>query len=1145
VAEEKKMSKCLKCGFDNPDSMKFCGECGARLEQAGEISRAERRPVVILFADIVGYTAMSEKMDPEQVQDILNQCFSLTSAVITRYEGTVDKYVGDEVMALFGVPAAHENDPERAMRAALEIREGLKELSGKIGFDIQMRQGLNVGEVVTGAVGGDGKADHTVIGDAVNLASRLEHLAAPGEIAVSEELAWLGKHIFDFSDLGEHQLKGKAETVHAYRLDSVKADRGKVRGIGGLWSPMVGRDRELKSLLDSFDQCARERKSRAVFVIAEPGGGKSRLLQEFNSSLKEKTQKQNMKFTLAFGRCLPFGGASLGPVIEMLRGIFGLRENDEPEAVKAKIQAETSRYFGDRQIGLFDPSRVFNVLLGLEPEESLGGNLTADQLQKQIKLVLVEFFGMLASRSPLLLVVEDLHWADELSLDILEYLVNFHRDLPILFLGLSRPPTQEGARAAAMSQRLVAQGNGFSLHLSELKPEDVRQIIHAMLEIEELPSVVKERIVEYSGGNPLFVEEIIRYLIDQGLLLPAEGYWRAAGEISQAVIPNTLQGLLLSRIDQLPSSQKSIIQHAAVVGKIFWERLVSELMEKEISGGLADLALRDMVRRSLQSSLSDDIEYIFKHILVQEAAYNTILKKFRVNLHAKVVKLIEEKYPALIDQYADLLAYHAERSEDRQKNIHYSILAGDKNRRLHANHQAREFYHRALGIMESDPSLRQQCFDIGIKLSDVCSSLGENDEAISLLNKYLSCAQGPEQEAMMFRKIGENYQRKSKYDQALQHLERAVAKLSTDPNSLEMFNVFRELAWVYYLKGHLDRANNFAAGAVRILDAQKGSDPLRIERARAAASNLLAIFESREGKYDQAIEHHLQQIEILKKQESFASLGAPYNNLGTVYWSKGDIRKALEYLEKSMGIAEKTGEMLSVAISCNNLGGIYLDLNYPEKARRYFERYLDINARIANRLGDAYGHSGLGRLHKSQGELSKAVEEFEISLEVSREVQSRILEASALYNLSDAHCRLGHLDKAEGYYLQAQAVMKETGSKDQDGNPLLEGRILLARAEKGSPEEKTAHLNKARQLLLGQLESGGFSDDEEKPFEFYHLLAVTQLLLGETERARESSQKASDQICKYCDQLDQEMQTNYKAKKDICEILEFGKKLGI
>jgi class 3 adenylate cyclase/predicted ATPase len=1139
------MAKCAKCGFENPATMKFCGECGTKLDFSTGLSSAERRLVVVLFADIVGYTALSERLDPELVQDILNQCFALVSEIIKKYEGTIDKYVGDEVMALFGVPAAHENDAERAMRAALDIREGLKELSRKIGVDIKMRQGLNSGEVVAGEVGSGERIDHTVIGDAVNLASRLQHLADPGEIAVSEELAWQGKHVFEFSDLGLRQIKGKSDTVRAYRLSSLRTERGKVRGIGRLWSPMVGRQNELNILFDAYQRTFEKKQAQAVFVIAEPGCGKSRLLQEFISGLNEKNAEQDLCFKLIFGRCLPFGGSSLGPVIEMLRTVFGIKENDEPEIMKAKAAKWVEDYFGNRKVGLYLPIKIFNVILGLDPDEILGENLTAEQLQKQIKLTLVELFGILAEKDPLLVVVEDLHWIDESSLDILEFVISYHCDQPILFLGLSRPETQEGARVSVMIQRLTAKGIGRNMHLAELKPEDVRQIIHSMLEIEELPVSVKNKIVEYAGGNPLFVEEIIRYLIDQGLLLPAEGYWRAAGDIGEAVLPNTLQGLLLSRIDQLPVTQKSIIQHAAVVGKIFWEQLVSELMDKDISGGLADLILRDMVRRSLQSNLSDDIEYIFKHILVQEAAYNTILKKYRINLHAKVVKLIEEKYPGLIDQYADLLAYHAERSEDKDKSIHYSIQAGDKNRKLFANQQARDFYRRALKLMENESAYKEKCYETGIKLADICSTMGDNDEAINLLNEYLKCAKNPEQEALIFRKLGENYQRKSKYDQALQHLDRAAAKLSTNPVSLEMFNIIREQAWVNYLKGQLDRASELAAGAATLLDNMKGENQDKIERARAAVNNLQAIFEGREGKYEKAIEHHLKQIEILKKQGLVAGLGAPYNNLGTVYWSKGDIKKALEYLEKSMESAEKTGELLSVAISCNNLGGIYLDLNYMEKAKKYFERYLDINARIANRLGDAYGHSGLGRLYRAQNDLYRAEQEFLISLEVAREVQSKMLEASALYNLCDINCRMGNYEKAKELYIVAGEVMKTTGSQDYERNVILESRIFLAGAEKAEGNERIELLNKSKQGLSEQLQSGGFSDDDEKPFEAYHLLALTETLLGENDKAKEHSSKAVEQVCQFCEQLDEEMRAKYRAKKEVCEILDLGKKLGI
>ena len=302
--------------------------------------------------------------------------------------------------------------------------------------------------------------------------------------------------------------------------------------------------------------------------------------------------------------------------------------------------------------------------------------------------------------------------------------------------------------------------------------------------------------------------------------------------------------------------------------------------------------------------------------------------------------------------------------------------------------------------------------------------------------------------------------------------------------------------------------------------------------------------EAREGRYQQAIEHHLQQIEIHKKLDETASLGAPYNNLGTVYWSQGNVGQALKYLEKSMEIAERTGELLSVAISCNNLGGIYLDLNDLPRAKKYFDRYLDINARIANRLGDAFGHAGLGRYYKSQGDLPKALEEFQVSLEVAREVKSRSLEASALYNLSDAHCRLGNLEQARDLFRQAREAMPPAGAKESDGNPLLEGRILLAEAEKSQGEARTGGLLKAKQILLGQLQGGGFSDDEGKPFEAYHLLAVAEMRLGENGPARQHSQKAAELVSQFCGQLDGEMQARYRAKDEIREILDFDKKLG-
>jgi adenylate cyclase len=1151
MAEKKKggkLSKCRKCGFENPDNMKFCGDCGTRLDQAPAGLQAERRTVVMLFADIAGYTSLSEKLDPEQVRDILNKCYAKVEAIVKKYGGTIDKYVGDEVMALFGVPLAHENDAERALRSALEINEAMKLLSRELGLELAMRQGLNIGEVVTGSVGGDKQSAHTVIGDAVNVASRLEHLAEPGQIAVSEDLAWVGKHVFDFSDMGEHQMKGKTGTVHAYRLEKVLAERGKVRGVGSLWSPMVGRDGELAALLEGLKTSAAENRPQAVFVLADPGLGKSRLLREYLDRLEAGEGRQGKGLERGhlrlFGRCLPFGGAGLGPILEMVRTLLGIAENDQEVLVRQKIALGVVKYLGQKDFGLVPPGRVLEMLLLDSRDSGIVRHLTADQMQKQVKLVLTELIGSLARQKPVLMIVEDLHWADELTLDIIEYLLTFHLDLPLFFIGLSRPIAQEGGQAASLIKNLEAKGLARIIKLKELKPDEVRQIINSMLEIEELPAQVKNKIVEYAGGNPLFVEEIIRYLIDQEMLLPEEGYWRAVSQITEVKIPHTLQGLLLSRIDQLPAAQRSIIQHAAVVGKIFWEKLVAELMDSEISTGLADLAVRDMIRKNLQSSLVDDIEYLFKHLLIQEAAYHTMLKTIRLDLHNKVVNLIEDRYGGNLEAYADLLAYHADKAEDAARTIKYAVMAGDKNRKLFANHQARHFYLRALELLEKTAGTEEQRMEVGLKLAEVCGSMGQGEEAIKTLNGCLELSREPRQQARILRIIGENYQRQSRYDLALEHLEQAGLKLGRDADQLEVLNILREKAWVHYLQGRIGQAGEYVRQSADLLDKLADAPPDKLERSRSALYNLQAIMEAREGKYQQAIEHHLQQIEIHQKRDETASLGAPYNNLGTVYWSQGNVGQALKYLEKSMEIAERTGELLSVAISCNNLGGIYLDLNDLPRAKKYFDRYLDLNARIANRLGDAFGHAGLGRYRKAQGDLPKALEEFQTSLEVSREVRSRSLEASALYNLSDAHCRLGNLEQARDLYRQAREAMPRSGSTEPEGNPLLEARILLAEAERPPGDARTGGLQKAKQILLGQLQGGGFSDDEEKPFEAYHLLASAEMLLGEKGPAGEHSRKAVELVGQFCSQLDEEMRARYRAKDEIREILDFDNKAG-
>jgi len=1110
--------------------MKFCGQCGAKLQEPIHIE--QRRPVVIMFADIANYTTLSEKLDPEYIQDILRRCFSMITNLINKYKGTVHQFAGDEVMALFGTPIAYENDAERALRAALEINKGLEKLSCDLGIEIKMHQGLNYGEVVVGAVDTEEIGRETVIGDAVNVAARLEKLAQPGEILVSYQLEHLCRQIFDFTDIGEKQVKGKDEIVRVFRLNGIKRKRRETRGIPGLYSPMIGREPEMAALKRHLESAIAQKCAHAVFVIGEPGVGKSRLLKEFLNTLSDEAtgKGDGSRINILFGRCLPLGGSSLGPVIEMLRTLFGIKEDDPIDLVTKKIDQGCQKHLAQSQFELLNPMEILKFLLGINKELIKEKNLSADQMQKQVIMVLIELWKSLAIEKPLAVVIEDLHWADEMTSSFIEQSLTYLFDHRIFFLGLSRPIDYEGYNVEQMIKNLSSRGKTEVIKLRELKPSDVKRIIEALLEIEELPEVLKERIIEDSGGNPLFVEEIIRYLIDQQLLIQELNHWRATKDIASAVIPNTLQGLLLSRIDMLPSEQRSIVQYASVIGRVFWQNIVATLMGKEVSYGLNELAIRDMVRLCPHSMLRDDIEYIFKHILIQEAVYKTMLKKFRVNLHTKVMKLMEERYSDRLENYADLLAYHAERAENRKGAIKYSLMAGDKNRKIFANQLAKKFYQRAIELMAEDKTYEVEKFETGLRLADVCGSMGENDYAIETLNKILTLAMNVEQEAHVLRRTGDAYQRKSQYNQAIQYLGQAIEKIGASPNSLEMINILRDLSWVHYLKGEMEEAQEYVDKAQDKLNTLTNQPKEKVDDVRSAIYNLLAIFASKEGQYDLAIKYHLAHIEIATQRNEISKLAAPYNNLGTVHWGKGDYLKALEYLEKSMGIARKTGEMLSVAVSCNNLGGVYLELGYPERAKEYFELYLDINARIANRLGDAFAHAGLARIYKSQNKYDEAEVELLISLDVSREIGSRRMEANALHGLSDLYGETGQIDLARKTLEQARVVYSAAKGEDE----ILETKIMLGEADAATQHEKKIEiLNRARELLEGVLTNITKQGDAGSIMEINYLLAKIYLELKDIIKALNCINAAIGCVQYFIGQFDQQTKERFLEKKEI------------
>ncbi len=594
--------KCSSCNSELPAGSRFCMFCGQPVEQAksevddARLSRltaavpeplaekmvsarlsGERKVVTALFADVVGSTALAEKMDAEDWTAMMNGAFDRLSPSIYHYEGTIARLLGDAMLAFFGAPVAHEDDPARAIRAALEMLETTRAYAAlvkdKYGMDFAIRIGINTGPVIVGDVGSDLKYEYTAMGDAINLAARLQAAAQPMTALISQNTHRFVAPLFDFTDLGQIEVKGKAEPVQIYEATGIKSDPGRLRGLSGLTSPMVGRDAELSALLGLSAELGNGRGGVAV-IVGEAGLGKSRLLSEWKRAADGATIKW------ADGRCLSYGQRlAYHLLIDIARSLIGAR----PAATDAEVRLALSGMLND----LFGKDAAQDVypylghMLSLELEgEALKQlqRLDPQMLQNQYREALSRLLEALSARQPLVLVLDDIHWADPASVELLTQLLPVTEKSAVLFCMLTRPDEE------TPGWRLVSEARKFGrlveLALSPLTSADSRQLVSNLLEIEALPEAVRDVILKKAEGNPFFVEEVIRMLIDTGGIIPKDGHWEAGKSIESVEIPDNLQSLLLARIDRLPEESKRTLRVAAVIGRQFSVNVLEQVMRQ-------------------------------------------------------------------------------------------------------------------------------------------------------------------------------------------------------------------------------------------------------------------------------------------------------------------------------------------------------------------------------------------------------------------------------------------------------------------------------------------------------------------------------------------------------------------------------------
>jgi class 3 adenylate cyclase len=691
---------CARCGTELPAGARFCPSCGTPVEDRPSPT-AERKVVTILFADVTGSTSLGERLDPEQLRTVLETYFAAMREEIEAEGGTVEKFIGDAVMAAFGVPTAHEDDVARALRAALRMLARLasvnEELRADHGVELEIRIGVNTGDVLATPEARAGEA--MVTGDAVNVAARLETAARPGQIIAAERTVRAVRG-FRVEDVGALDLKGKTEPIRAFRvLDETVVFPD--RGVSGLRAPLVGRDDEIDLLTSIFARVEREGRPHLVTLYGDAGVGKSRLTREFVESIADRA-------TFVRGRCLPYGeGVTFWPLAEILKAQAGVLDTDPTEVALERIR-KAGRDLLTPELTP-DPAKTTAALaftVGVEDPAFAFGEMDPKDVRAEVHEAWRSFFSALAVSGPVIALVEDIHWADPELLALLEDLAD--RSVgPLLVLCPSRPeltarhPTWGGGRR-----------NHTAITLDPLSPEESDRLVAYLLAIDDLPPTVRARILERAEGNPFFLEEILRQLIDAGLLVHEAHRWRAASGIGDADIPDTVQGVLAARIDLLEPDDKRVLQAAAVVGRVFWPGSLPDLAgAADVAATLERLEQRELILSRLGSSIGGEREYLFKHILIRDVAYETLPKRQRAQAHASVARWIERTAGERAREFVELLAYHyatavaarGEPDEDlRRRAVEYLLSASNEARSRQVLAKAERLGQDALSLTASD-----------------------------------------------------------------------------------------------------------------------------------------------------------------------------------------------------------------------------------------------------------------------------------------------------------------------------------------------------------------------------------------------------------------------------------------------------------
>jgi class 3 adenylate cyclase/tetratricopeptide (TPR) repeat protein len=1040
---------CPSCGFSNEPSEKFCGGCGQPLASSHQVAEkyfspasytpkhlaekiltsksaleGERKQVTVLFADMKGSMELLADRDPEEARKLLDPVIEHMMEAVHRYEGTVSNLMGDGIMALFGAPLSHEDHAVRACYAALRMQESVNRYAEGVrrteGVPIQIRVGLNSGEVVVGAIGNDLKMDYTAVGQTVHLASRMEQMATPGSVLMTPEALRLAEGFIQVKSLGPASVKGLPEPLEVYEVTGVGAARSRLQAAAarGL-TRFVGRDAETEQLRKALEQ-ARVDHGQVVGVVGEPGLGKSRLFFEFTHSHRTQGWLILESGSVSYGKATPYL-----PVIDLLKVYFKIQDRDDQREIREKVTGKLLTL--DKSLESTLPA--FLALLDMPVDDPTWRALDPAQRRQQTLGAVKRLLLRESQVQPLILVFEDLHWIDSETQAMLESLVESLPTSRLLLLINYRPEYQHGwANKTYYTQ----------LRLDPLPPESAGEILNSALGNDDGLKSLKQLLIERTEGNPFFLEESVRTLVETKVLVGERGNYHLEKKVESTQVPATVQAVLAARIDRLPLEEKQLLQSAAVIGKdvpFSLLQAITELSDEELRRGLTHLQAAEFL---YETNLFPDLEYTFKHALTHEVAYGSLLHERQRALHSRIAEAIEKLYPDRLIEQVERLAHHAARGEVWGKALTYLRQAGTKADARSANREAVSYFEQALTALThlpDDRETREEAIDLHFDLRISLAALGERERVLEHLRAAEGLANALGDKRRLARVNEYNARELSaqgEYEQAVTACERAIAMARTlDDYGLEVRATFY-LGWAYYCLGNYPKAveaqrRNLVPVDNPVVRERFGSVGFPFANSR----NALALALAERGEFVEAVARGTEAIQIAEAVGHPSSVAVVYRGMGHLHLRRGDLHQATLALEHALELCQGVDSPPLFHAVSSTLGYAYALSGRSAEAIPLLEEGGERPVIAGSNEGQSLRTLRLSEAYLLAGREADARAAAQRALGLTRQHKERGHEAHTLRLLGEIAAREEPVDfpKAENHYRQALALAGELGMR--------------------------------------------------------------------------------------------------------------------